>query len=173
MEIRALKADQSLHRRSEGELDVLNEIGCAIWSEPGTTIFGPDGPVWQTDRRVRTLFVRDARLNLLEIHDSNSIPKSVYLNIIAPAELSTNEVVYVDHELDVLNLVDGSEGAEILDADEFEEAIARYQYDQKLVRACWAAAHLGRSIASTWEFGLSSEDALNAFSSLLENNILT
>lgn len=167
MYIGAMKANDTLYRYSEGKLDVLNDEGCAVWSEPGNMIYGPSGPVWETDCLVRTLFIRGARLNLLEIQEPEGTPRSVYLNVIAPAELSATEVRYIDHELDVHRAIAEGRSACILDSDEFEEAIGTYGYDHATIRGCWAAAHVGEAIANDWVFGQASDAALKAFASRL------
>lgn len=167
--LRAMKADDSVHRRTEGILDVINEKGCAIWTEPGNTIYGPSGPVWVQDSLVRTLFIRGARLNMLEIHDADRTPREVYLNIISPAQLSNSEVVYIDHELDVLNDCRDDRDVQVLDSDEFEKAKVEYSYDDALIAACWKAVALAKVIASDWEFGLDSRVALTTFAEKLES----
>lgn len=161
--IKALKADRSLHQRIDGKLELANDVGCVVWTEPGSGIRGPNGLLWELDCLVRTLFVREARLNMLEIHEPDGTPRQVYLNVIAPMKLTTLEVCYVDHELDVLLTCSDGGGAEVIDEDDFDAAVETFGYDEGLVSDCWAAARLGLEIANGWEFGLSSSSALEAF----------
>lgn len=169
--VTALKADRSVHRYCNARLELVTETGCVIWTDPGNAIYDSKGLLWVQDSLVRTLFVYGARLNLLEIHEPDRTPRQTYMNVIAPMEppqLSHSEVVYIDHELDVLKAVAERRGARIVDNDEFELAIEAYGYDEATIRECWAAARLGQEIANVWQFGLPAGSALESFAALLQ-----
>jgi protein associated with RNAse G/E len=158
--VMAMKADNAIHRYHEAEIEICNELGCVVWTQPGDQLKSTAGTLWVTDALVRTLFVVGARLNLLEILEPDSTPRELYMNIIAPVEILDSEIRYIDHELDVRRLCSDEGGAFIEDQDEFEQAINTFNYDESTVVACRAAALQGMGIADSWEFKLPSEDAL-------------
>ena len=166
IEITSLKSDHSEHRFGRGNIEIENDTGCVVWTYPGNQI-RTRTKLWVQDTLVRAFFVFGARLNLLEIHESDATPREIYMDVIAPMAPFDSTLQYIDHELDVRKIHADGSGAFIVDEDEFEEATHIYQYDSVKIEECRKAARVGIAIAENWEFGLESELALQRFSDAL------
>ncbi|MCB1692697.1 MAG: DUF402 domain-containing protein [Pseudomonadales bacterium] len=160
IQVRSYKADGAVHRYCDAGLELVNETGCVVWTHPGTEMKMGDGRSWTSDTVVRSLFVFGARLDLLEIHETNGSPRGIYMNVTSPIRFDGSTVWYTDHELDIYKA--GDARASIEDEDEFEEAIRKFSYADALVADCLLAAQVGVSIAECWQFNLPSEEALTS-----------
>lgn len=164
MTLASFKPDGEIHRTHEVELELANDVGCVVWTQPGCEIHTAGG-VWITDSSVRRFFVYGAMLDLLEIYNVDGSPRDIYMNVMSPFERVDNEIHCIDRELDVLK--SGDEAATILDEDEFDAAINKYLLSPDIVEDCRRAARCGLVIASSWRFKLASVDALGIFAARL------
>jgi len=134
--VNALKSDGFVYRSCKAKMELETDQGCVVWSPIGTSVFAEDKLLYEQDVHVRAFYAYGARLNLLEVYESNDQLLEIYLNIIAPMESFSSTLVYVDLELDVSKIVNRNESARVVDVDEFEEAIKLYNYDLELVSNC-------------------------------------
>lgn len=95
--------------------------------------------------------------NLLEIIDPDGNLLELYAHIASPVTLGTDGVSYIDYELDV-SKTDGP--AQLVDEDEFAEAVGRYGYSSELQARCYAAAAEALTLVKRWRAGLPPEEAL-------------
>jgi protein associated with RNAse G/E len=163
--IKSYKADGNVHRFCEAQLELVNDVGCVVWTHPGCEMHTGTGGMWITDSLVRALLVFGARLDLLEIHEPDGTPRGIYMNVTSPIRFDGDRIWYTDHELDVYK--PGSDAAVIHDEDEFGAAIDLFSYSGELIDCCRDAARLGVSIADGWRFRRPSEMALQQLAELL------
>ena len=83
-------------------------------------------------------FWPDRWFNVIRYSANERHPAGWYCNIASPATLDGSTLTYIDYELDVRVFASPDGGLQwvLLDEDEFEEARARYGYDDDLVRRC-------------------------------------
>ena len=73
-------------------------------------------------------------------HGSRASLFGFYCNVSTPVQFDGQTVHYADLQLDVLVRPQGDElRYEVRDEDEFQQAIERYGYNEKLIKDAWAA----------------------------------
>jgi protein associated with RNAse G/E len=143
----AYKADGHLYRGCLAQVESAAANYVVISYPVGTHFYGPKG-AFSARHNIRVHLWTDRPYNLLEIFDPQGPLVQLYVNIASPAALHPGEVRFTDYELDISKRI--GHPAEVLDIDEFEEAIAQYGYTESLQKSCWDAVAEALNLVESW-----------------------
>lgn len=143
----AYKANLGLYRGCLATVESATPTYIVLSYPKGTPFYGPKGG-WTSGYDIRAHLWTDRPYNLFEVVDSQGQIDQLYVNIASPAEIHPGTVRYTDYELDITKR--SGQPAEVLDADEFEEAITRYGYTEAFQKACWDAVTEALTLVESW-----------------------
>ncbi len=145
--VRALRADGRAYRWWQDRIEAIDaEQVVAVWL-PGRVVHGPRG--WVSAYAGRQFYWFRRPFNLAEIYRTDGTLLEIYVHIASPARLRGRQLVYTDHELDVV-CKPGSP-PELFDEDEFAEAAQRYGYSAEFQAACYRAVAEAVELVRGWE----------------------
>ncbi len=144
---RALHADGECYRWWYSTVEAVHADRIVVWMFKDEIIHQPNGDrSMPCDSRLHVLL--DKWYSVEELLKPDGTCVELYLNINAPVIIEGNQITYTDYELDVSKVM--GQPAEIIDQDEFAEAILRYGYSPEHQARCWAAAHEALLLAESW-----------------------
>ena len=97
---------------------------------------------------LRSYYWFDKFYNLIEVFDVSGALVQIYINIASLPECINGQIIFKDHELDVVRDIPGM--ARIVDEDEFAEAVLKYQYSEEFQQSMYAAAQEALELANRW-----------------------
>jgi predicted RNA-binding protein associated with RNAse of E/G family len=97
---------------------------------------------------MRSYYWFDKFYNLIELFDEQGNLAQIYINIASPPYPEDGSLCFKDYELDVFRYP--SSPAELLDEDEFAEAIITYQYTKEFQEQMYSAANEALELANRW-----------------------
>lgn len=97
---------------------------------------------------LRSYYWFDRFYNLIEVFETTGELLEIYINVASPPEFRDGEMSFKDHELDVSKYPPRL--AELIDEDEFAEAIVKYQYSREFQEKMYAAAREALELAENW-----------------------
>lgn len=147
--ITALHADNTPYRWWESEQELFKSNTLVTRNKIGDLVYEPDGQ-WEMNYFSRAFYWTDLPFNLLETYEVGGEPRKIYINIASPFQLKDNAGSYQDYELDVERRRGGS--IEILDEEEFLDAISRYEFSESFVKECRVSLELAIKVAEQWEW---------------------
>ena len=100
---------------------------------------------------LRSFYWFDKCYNLIEVFDTDGVLIEIYINVASPPEFEDGIMSFKDHELDVTR--HPPEPAELIDEDEFAEAVITYQYSREFQAKMYAAANEALELADHWKAG--------------------
>lgn len=146
--VTVVKADGRLHRQWPACVEKVGSDYVTVFAPIGTVVTVSTGSfVQQYD--IRAFFWPGRPYTLTEFYNPDGSLRLLYSDICSPVVLSTDEVFYVDRELDVAYWT--GKAAEIVDEDEFAEAVILYGYSAELQRECHAAAARALAVVRAWK----------------------
>jgi protein associated with RNAse G/E len=143
-----LHADGNWYRRWRSTVEAISKTCIVTVDHAGAPYDDVKRGRRTLEHAMRSYYWTDRFFNLSEVFDANGNPIEIYINIASPLQAAGDELHYVDHELDVVKYP--GQPAQIIDQDEFEEAIALYGYSPKFQAQCWQAAEEARLFADAW-----------------------
>jgi len=152
IKVEALKADGYCYRNWIGDLLLTTSEGCVVDTPPGTEIYLRKELGWIQKYPIRTFFLKEHHLNLMEVSTSAGDPLEIYINIASPMQMDFGLLSYIDYELDVVHDLREAKEPEIIDEDEFEEAKLKYGYSTELINTCIKASQSALSLTKNWIF---------------------
>jgi protein associated with RNAse G/E len=173
--IRALKADGHCYRSWKGYLLHSSPDGFVVDTPPGTEIYAGGDMGWVQEFSIRTFFLCDHYLHLLEVSNSSSEPVEIYVNIASPVKLEGNLLRYIDYELDIVCDLKNNLDPVIVDQIEFEEAKLKYSYCKELIDTCTrtsqsALSLVKNSLVKNWVFHKDPGKALQQMSHFMDHH---
>ena len=102
----------------------------------------------QIAHHLRAYYWFDKFYNLIEVFDVNGALVEIYINIASPPEFENGEMSFKDHELDISRYP--PKAAELVDEDEFAEAVVHYQYSEEFQRKIYFAVDEAMELANNW-----------------------
>jgi predicted RNA-binding protein associated with RNAse of E/G family len=96
----------------------------------------------------RVTYWLDRPYNLGEIYRANGELVEIYLHVASVPTLTRDGIAFTDYELDVVK--HPGRPAEIVDQDEFEEAVERYGYSPEFQARCYRIAEEAAELAARW-----------------------
>ncbi len=145
----ALKADGRVYRRWRTTVESI-DAHCVVTYSPAGSAQSEDvnKGVRSLPCAMRGFYWLNKPYNLFETYDATGALVELYANVASAPTLSSNELRYVDYELD-LRWVQGGP-LQLLDEDEFAAAVLTYGYSEAHQRECRAAAEEARALMATW-----------------------
>jgi len=97
---------------------------------------------------MRSYYWLDKFYNLIELFDGQGNLAQIYINIASPPYLEGESLCFKDYELDVFRVP--SSPAELIDEDEFAEAVVAYQYTKEFQEQMYSVAEEALELANRW-----------------------
>jgi protein associated with RNAse G/E len=147
--VRALHADGHWYRRWRTTIESIDTACIVTVSPPNNTSEDIERGARTLRWAIRTFYWFDKPYNLLELYSAEGVFEEVYVNVASPARWVGDELHFEDYELDI-SKKPGQPG-EIIDEDEFEEAIVKFGYTSAFIAHCRRAAQDALILAETWQ----------------------
>jgi protein associated with RNAse G/E len=144
-----MHADGKAYRWWQSGVEYVSSYCVVTRNKIGDTTYEP-GVNWNMKFNSRAFYWANRNYNLIEIYDDLGEAAQIYINIASPFKLDTMQLSYFDYELDVS--MKKGHPAEILDEDEFAQAIDEYQYSDNFVHLCREALATAVTLAEHWEW---------------------
>jgi protein associated with RNAse G/E len=145
----ACKTDGTVYRSWHTTIESVDAGSIVTISPAGSMVIDKtklgDHPV---KHHLRSYYWFDKFYNLIEVFDMNGMLVQIYINIASLPEFTDDGMRFKDHELDVVRDMPGP--AELIDEDEFAEAILKYQYSEDFQQKMYAAAREALELANGW-----------------------
>jgi protein associated with RNAse G/E len=145
--IRALKHDGSTYRWWQATVESACADRVVTINRAGDEVHGPCGG-WAMKHATRTFYWFDKPYNLAEVYQPDGRLKQIYIHIASPAKLVEGNMVYTDHELDVVRRP--GQALCVRDEDEFEQACTTYNYSPEFQYSCREAVEEALNVAGAW-----------------------
>jgi protein associated with RNAse G/E len=145
--IRALKACGNCYRWWPAFVESVEGGRIITMSRVGHAVRGPKGG-WISKFDTRGVYWLDRPYNLIELYLPDGTLKQVYIHIASPARIEADEIIYTDHELDIVRRP--GERIRVVDQGEFEVACSEYGYTPQFQSACKQAVSEAMHLAATW-----------------------
>ena len=148
--VRACKTDGTVYRSWHATIESVDTDSIVTISPAGSMVIDKtklgDHPI---QHHLRSYYWFDKYYNLIEVFDINGALVELYINIASPPEVENGVMSFKDHELDVSRVP--PKAAELIDEDEFAEAVITYQYTKKFQEKMYAAANEALELADRWK----------------------
>lgn len=148
--VRALHADGTCYRWWNATVERSDSASIVTVASAGRRIANIGGD-WVSQNHIRAFYWLDQSYNLLEIYRPDGVLAEVYVHIASPAVLDGKMLTYTDYELDVVRL--SGEMPQLVDEDDFAEAVIAYGYTAEFQRACYDTARDALEIVEHWQAG--------------------
>jgi protein associated with RNAse G/E len=146
--VRACKADGSVYRSWQTMIESVDENLIVTISPAGHIVQDLARGTFAGKRTLRSYYWFDKFYNLLEIFDEQGNWDGTYVNVASPPTFEAGIMYFQDYELDVLKEMDAE--AQILDEDEFLEAVVKYGYTQEFQEKVYATAREAIDVVTHW-----------------------
>lgn len=150
--IRACKTDGTVYRSWHTTVESVDTDLIVTISPAGSMVLDKtklgDHPI---QHHLRSYYWFEKYYNLIEVFDINGALVELYINIASPPEFENGVMSFKDHELDVSRVPPKS--AELIDEDEFAEAVIKYQYTKEFQEKMYSAANEALELAENWKAG--------------------
>ncbi|HET7143976.1 MAG TPA: DUF402 domain-containing protein [Anaerolineales bacterium] len=148
--VRACKTDGTVYRSWHTTIESVNADSIVTISPAGSMVIDKtklgDHP---TQHHLRSFYWFDKYYNLIEVFDVDGILIEIYINIASPPEFEDGIMSFKDHELDVSRVPPND--AELIDEDEFNEAVITYQYSEEFQAKMYVTANEALDLANHWK----------------------
>lgn len=146
--VHACKADGTTYRRWQAVIESIAEGVIVTVGEAGSPAFNADGGVFHIEHHLRAYYWFDKFYNLIEAFAPDGSLLEIYINVASPPEWDGGILRFKDHELDVTKYP--PKPAQIVDEDEFAEAVVKYNYSAEFQEKMYAAARKALALADAW-----------------------
>ncbi|MBI5825659.1 MAG: DUF402 domain-containing protein [Chloroflexi bacterium] len=151
VQVHACKTDGTIYRSWQATIESVTTDSIVTIAPAGSSVFNIKGEDYPIRHHYRAYYWFDKFYNLLEIFETSGELIHIYINIASPPELKNGIMSFKDHELDVSKYF--PKPAELVDEDEFAEAIVKYQYSQEFQDKMYKAANEALELANHWKPG--------------------
>lgn len=155
--VKAFHADGTCYRWWRAQQKFVNEQGAVTETKASNAIFDVKGD-WTSRNHIRTFYWFDRPYNLLEVYELDGTLAELYIHIASQARSTSDELHYVDYELDVV-MYPGKEPF-IADEDDFQLAISMYNYSDAFQAQCREACQEALALIARWQPGVPPEEGL-------------
>lgn len=145
--VRALKATGKAYRWWPARVESIHPDRIVTVMHPGTRVSEIESR-WSARYIVRTTYWYDRPYNLVESYEPDGRLRQLYIHIASPAWWYQGDLLYTDHELDVV--MRPSEAPRVLDVKEFEQAAERYHYSPEFQAQAWEAVDEALDLIGSW-----------------------
>jgi protein associated with RNAse G/E len=149
IQVCACKTDGTVYRSSHTTIESVDTGSIVTISPAGSMVIDKtklgDHPL---KHHLRSYYWFDKFYNLIEVFDVDGPLVEIYINIASPPEFENGIMSFKDHELDVDRHL--PDLAELIDEDEFAEAIITYHYTKEFQEKMYSAANEALELANHW-----------------------
>jgi protein associated with RNAse G/E len=151
IQVQARKTDGTVYRSWQATIESVTENSIVTIAPAGSSVFNIKGEDYPIRHHYRAYYWFDKFYNLIEIFETSGELVHIYINIAAPPEFENGVMSFKDHELDVSRYP--PKPAELVDEDEFAEAVITYNYTKEFQEQMYSAAHEALELANHWQAG--------------------
>jgi hypothetical protein len=149
IQVCACKVDGSVYRSWHTTIETMDTDSIVTVSPIGSEMQDQKRGNIRIGHAMRSYYWFDKYYNLIELFDTQGNLAQVYINIASPPYLEEGSLCFKDYELDVFKYSPGP--AELLDEDEFAEAVITYQYTKEFQEHMYSTAHEALELANHWQ----------------------
>ena len=136
--IKSFKHDGRLHRMWMNNLRLPTSLlhpehaaeGMLVLINEHTPIQEASGKIWTSRVPAVSFFIPGEWYNVVALLEESGV--RYYCNVASPPYLAQDVLTYIDYDLDVIKLADGS--VYEVDRDEYEQHKAAYRYSRQVIR---------------------------------------
>ncbi|WKZ40903.1 MAG: DUF402 domain-containing protein [Anaerolineales bacterium] len=147
--VRACKADGTVYRSWTAMIESVTTDSIVTIGRAGSFVHNVNGGTFKIENHLRAYYWFDRFYNLIEVFETTGELLEIYVNIGSPAKFENGVLHFEDYELDVSKYPPNP--AEIVDDDEFAEAVVKYSYPQEFQEKMYAVARKALEIADNWQ----------------------
>ena len=146
--VHACKADGTTYRNWTAAIESVTVDSIITIAPAGSAVTDKKRGDHIIGHHLRAYYWFDKFYNLIEVFAVDGTLVEIYINISSPPEFTDGRLCFKDHELDVSKYP--PKPAELIDEDEFAEAIVTYRYSPEFQEKLYAVAHEALGIAENW-----------------------
>lgn len=146
--VHACKADGTTYRNWQAAIESITADSIITIAPAGSPFFNIKGENFPIQHHLRAYYWFGKFYNLIEIFEPDGSLLEIYINVTSPPEWVDGILKFKDHELDVSKYP--PKPAELVDEDEFAEAIITYRYSPDFQEKMYAVAYEALEIAENW-----------------------
>jgi protein associated with RNAse G/E len=147
--VRACKADGSVYRSWQTAIESVTTDSIVTISPAGELIRDRVRGEFVGKHILRSYYWLDKSYNLIEAFETDGTLVEIYINIASPPWFEDGVMNYTDHELDVSKYPPSA--AQLIDEDEFAEAVVKFQYTDEFQQKMYRAAREAIDLANHWQ----------------------
>ena len=167
IQIKIYKADGTLFRLWPVVVESVGHDTIVVAHPAGVTIEQVGGG-WTTQYSTRAFCWLDRPYILLEVFRPDGELVELYAHVSSRPTIEDSAVRFIDYELDVV--LQPGQAAQIVDEDEFAQAIVDYGYSPEFQAACYQTAREAMELVKRWvPGGLPSFEHANLKSGTLQD----
>jgi len=148
IQVQACKTDGSVYRSWQATIESITADLVVTIAPAGSSVFNIKGEDYPIRHHYRAYYWFDKFYNLIEIFETSGELIHIYINVASPPEFKNGIMSFKDHELDVSRYV--PKPAELVDEDEFAEAVITYQYTKEFQEKMYSTANEALELANHW-----------------------
>jgi protein associated with RNAse G/E len=148
IQVQACKTDGTVYRSWQATIESMTANSIVTIAPAGSSVFNIKGEDYPIRHHYRAYYWFDKFYNLIEIFETSGELIHIYINVASPPEFKNGIMSFKDHELDVSRYV--PKPAELVDEDEFAEAVITYQYTKEFQEKMYSVAHEALELANCW-----------------------
>ena len=149
--VRACKSDGTVYRSWHATIESVAPDAIVTISPIGDTVQDLVRGSFRARHILRSYYWFDRFYNLIEVFGDDGNLRQIYINVASPPRFEDGHMDYTDHELDVSKVPNRK--AELVDEDEFAEAIVKYRYSREFQRKLRHVAMEAMDLAGRWQAG--------------------
>ena len=149
IQVQACKSDGTVYRSWQATIESKTADSIVTIAPAGSSVFNIKGEDYPIRHHYRSYYWFDKFYNLIEIFETSGELFHIYINVASPPEFKNGIMSFKDHELDVSRYV--PKPAELIDEDEFAEAVVTYQYSKDFQEKMYSAAKEALELANHWQ----------------------
>lgn len=147
--VHACKADGTTYRSRNAIIEFVSPELIITVGQAGSPVFNAGGRVFHIEHHLRAYYWFDRYHNLIEVFEPGGNLLEIYINVASPPEWTDGILKFKDHELDISKYP--PKPAEIVDEEEFAEAVLKYQYSLEFQEKMYAVAREALDLAENWK----------------------
>jgi protein associated with RNAse G/E len=148
IQVQACKTDGTVYRSWQATIESITADSIVTIAPAGSSVFNIKGEDYPIRHHYRAYYWFDRFYNLIEIFETSGELIHIYINVASPPEFKNGIMSFKDHELDVSRYI--PRPAELVDEDEFAEAVITYQYTKEFQEQMYSVAHETLELANHW-----------------------
>ena len=149
IQVCACKADGAIYRSWHTTIESVDAGSIVTISPAGSMMEDRVRGSVRMGHILRSYYWFDKFYNLIELFDTRGNLVEIYINIASLPEFKNGVISFKDHELDVSRYP--PKAAELIDEDEFAEAVVKYEYTKEFQEKMYSAANEALELANHWK----------------------